>query len=178
KNQFTRKNYLHKRFDSFIGVVMETKLNYLNVTEKHFLNRLALLQSMNQINTSKPALLYFTTEDEDDGKFHSYIILEVYNNLIHAETCLKTPFLISSDYKRSTDEQAWLTYRKWVNEDSAFFQNLLDGLKDDGFREVRVLEPTYHSELNDIYNLRLRTKQQKNLQANQIKIIYRFQEEY
>ena len=71
---------------------METKLNYLNVTEKHFLNRLALLQSMNQINTSKPALLYFTTEDEDDGKFHSYIILEVYNNLIHAETCLKTPF--------------------------------------------------------------------------------------
>ena len=47
---------------------MEAEIKYLNVTEKHFLNHLNFLQSMNQIETNKPASLYFTTESEDSDK--------------------------------------------------------------------------------------------------------------
>lgn len=156
---------------------MKEGINYLQITEKHFLKRLSSLQSMNQINTNKPAFLYFTTEDEDDGKFHSYIVLEVYNKFINAGTCLKTPFLISSIYTRETDKKAWSVYRHWVNESSYFFQNLLNGLKSAGFNELRVLEPTYHSELNDIYDLTLKTDLQTNLHENRINTIYKFQGE-
>ncbi|EKB62308.1 hypothetical protein [Lactobacillus crispatus] len=153
---------------------MEAEIKYLNVTEKHFLNHLNFLQSMNQIETNKPASLYFMTESEDDGKFHSYIILAVYNNLIQASTCLKTPFLVSSTYTRDIDKEAWLAYHKWISENTSFFQNLLNGLEDAGFNELKVLEPAYHSMMNIIYDLKLKTKQQKDLQKDQIQLIYRY----